>query len=96
MVTPISGGNAFDFGATAQATVAQPQTTAAPAASVKQPTKIEPTTDTVKLSPSAHVRLLRTQGQTVAQIAISTALSTQAVNSYLGMTPAAAPTVSAK
>jgi len=94
MVAPISGGTAFDFGAAAQTTAAQPQATTAPAVTAKQPTKIEPAGDTVRLSDSAQVRLLRTQGQTVAQIAISTALTAQAVDSYLGITQAA-PTVAA-
>lgn len=93
MVTPISGGTAFDFGAAAQATAAQPQTTPTPATPAKQPTRTEPIADTVKLSPSAHVHLLKTQGQTVAQIAISTALSAQTVDSYLGITQPSLPTV---
>jgi predicted nucleic acid-binding Zn ribbon protein len=92
MATPISGGTAFDFGAAAQATAAQPQTTTT---SVKQPTKIEPTGDTVRISPGAQVRLLRTQGQTVTEIAINTALSAEVVNNYLGIAPPLAPTVTA-
>ena len=95
MVAPISGGTAFDFGAAAQTTVAQTEATTAPAATAKQPTKIEPASDTVRLSDRAQVHLLRTQGQTVAQIAISTALTAQAVNSYLGISPAAPPPVAA-
>jgi len=94
MVTPISGGTAFDFGAAAQATAAQPQTTPTPEAP-KQPTRVEPIVDTVKLSPSAQVRLLKTQGQTVPEIAINTALSTQTVNGYLGITQLPPPTVAA-
>jgi hypothetical protein len=92
MVTPISGATAFDFGAAAQAPVAQPRTTARPAASVKQPTT---TRDSVRLSDGAQVRLLKTQGQTIAEIAINTALSTETVNSYLGITQASLPTVAA-
>jgi hypothetical protein len=88
MVAPISGGTAFDFGAAAQATAAPVQTATAPAATVKQPIKNEPAADEVRLSDSAQVHLLRTQGQTVAEIAISTALSTQTVNGYLGITQA--------
>jgi hypothetical protein len=95
MANPISGATAFDFGAAAQATAPQPQAATAPVASVKQPPKIAPTEDTVKLSPAAQVRLLRTLGQTVTEIAISTALSAEAVNSYLGITPAPPPTVAA-
>jgi hypothetical protein len=95
MVAPISGGTAFDFGAAAQATAAQPQATPTPAAPAKQPFKIQPTADTVKLSPSAQVRLLKTQGQTVLEIAINTALSTQTVNGYLGITQLP-PTVAAR
>jgi hypothetical protein len=87
MVAPISGGTAFDFGAAAQATAAPAQTATAPAATVKQPSKNEPAAE-VRLSDSAQVHLLRTQGQTVAEIAISTDLSTQTVNSYLGITQA--------
>jgi len=94
MVTPISGGTAFDFGAAAQATAAPPQTQA-PAISVKQPANIKPTEDTVKLSAGAQVRLLRTQGQAVSEIAVNTALSTETVNSYLGITQAPPPTVTA-
>jgi hypothetical protein len=94
MVTAISGGTAFDFGAAAQAATPQHETTATPVASVKQAAKIEPS-DTVRLSPGAHVRLLKTQGQTVAEIAVSTALSAQTVNSYLGITPAPLPAVAA-
>jgi len=90
MATPITGGTAFDFGEAAQVTAPQP------AASVQQPTQTEPTGDTVRLSDGAQVRLLKTQGQTVAQIAISTALSTETVNSYLGITQAPLPTVAAK
>jgi hypothetical protein len=89
MATPITGGTAFDFGAAAQAAPAQQQTTTTPAASVHQPTG---TGDTVKISDGAQVRLLKTLGQTVAEIAVNTALSTQTVNSYLGITQAP-PTV---
>jgi hypothetical protein len=89
MVTPISGGNAFDFGGAAQAAPVQPQTTTAPTG---QPAKIEASGgDTVKLSQGAQVRLMRSQGETVAEIVINTALSTQAVNSYLGRTQAPPP-----
>jgi len=88
MATPISGGTAFDFGAAAQVTA--PQSTAP----VERPTKIAPTQDTVKLSDGAQVRLLKTQGQTVSEIAVNTALTTEVVNSYLGITPAP-PAVSA-
>jgi hypothetical protein len=90
MVAPISGGTAFDFGAAAQTTAAQTEATTAPA-TAKQPTKIEPAGDTVRLSDRAQVHLLRTQGQTVAQIATSTALTAQAVDSYLGITQAPPP-----
>jgi DNA-binding CsgD family transcriptional regulator len=38
---------------------------------------------------------LKTQGQTIAEIAINTALSTETVNSYLGITQASLPTVAA-
>jgi len=93
MATPISGGTAFDFGAAAQAVAAQPQTTTA---SARQPTKIETTGgDTVRLSDGAQVRLMSSQGETVAEIVINTALSTQAVNSYLGITQASAPPAAA-
>jgi len=88
MATPITGGTAFDFGAAAQATTAQSQTTTTPAA--QQPTRVEPAAYTVKLSDDAQVRLLSAQGQTVPQIAIMTDLSTQAVNGYLGITQATA------
>jgi hypothetical protein len=91
MATPISGGTAFDFGAAAQAPVVQPHTAAAPTASARQPTKTEPPADTVKLSAGAQVRLLNSQGETIPQIVTNTALSTQAVNSYLGITQASAP-----
>jgi hypothetical protein len=91
MATPISGGTAFDFGAAAQAVAAQPQTTTT-VAPVKQPAKVE---DTIKLSDHAQVRLLKTQGQTVAEISQLTNLSTQAVNSYLGIIPAPPATVTA-
>ena len=87
MVAPISGGTAFDFGAAAQTTAPPVQTATAPAATVKQPIKNEPAAE-FRLSDSAQVHLLRTQGQTVAEIAISTDLSTQTVNSYLGITQA--------
>ena len=89
MVVPISGGTAFDFGAAAQATASPLQTATAPAATLKQPTKNEPAVDEVRLSDSAQVHLLRTQGQTVAEIAVNTALSTQTVNGYLEITQAA-------
>jgi hypothetical protein len=95
MVTPISGGTAFDFGAAAQAAAAQPQTTPTPAEPAKQPIRIDPIADTVKLSPSAQVRLLKTQGQTVPEIAINTALSAQTVDSYLGIPQASLPAVAA-
>jgi hypothetical protein len=95
MVAPISGGTAFDFGAAAQTTAAQTEATTAPAATAKQPTKIEPASDTVRLSDSAQVHLLRTQGQTVPQIATSTALTAQAVDSYLGIAQAPVPSVAA-
>jgi hypothetical protein len=74
MVNPIPVGTAFDFGAAAQAPASQRETATTPVASVKQPAGVEPIADTLKLSPGAHVRLLRTQGQTVAEIAINTCL----------------------
>jgi hypothetical protein len=89
MATPITGGTAFDFGAAAQVTALQPT------APVQQPTRIPRTADTVKLSDGAQVRLLKTQGQTVSQIAVNTALTTETVNSYLGIAQASAPTVAA-
>jgi len=89
MATPISGGTAFDFGAAAQAVAPQPQA-AATVAPVKQPAKIE---DTVKLSDDAQVRLLNSQGHSVSQISVITDLSTQAVNSYLGVTQVPPPMV---
>ncbi len=89
MATPISGGTAFDFGAAAQAVAPQPQTTAT-VAPVKQSAKIE---DTVKLSDQAQVRLLKTQGHSVSQISVITDLSTQTVNSYLGVTQVPPPMV---
>jgi hypothetical protein len=95
MVTPISGGTAFDFGAAAQAAAPQAETTTTSVASAKQPAGVEPVADTVKLSAGAQVRLLKTQGQTVAEIAISTALSAQTVNSYLGIAQAPPPPVAA-
>jgi hypothetical protein len=88
MASPISGGTAFDFGAAAQANAAQTPRTTKSVASVKQPAGVEPVADTVKLSPGTQVRLLRTQGQSVAEIAINTSLSAEAVNSYLGITQA--------
>ena len=90
MATPVSGGTAFDFGAAAQASAAQPQTTTA---SVKTPTRIELIKDTVKLSDDAQVRLLNTEGHSVSQISVLTNLSTQAVEGYLGRS--LAPTVNA-
>jgi hypothetical protein len=95
MANPISGGTAFDFGAAAQATPTQRETATAPVASVKRPAGVEPVTDTVKLSAAAQVRLLKTQGQTLAEIAFNTALSAEAVNSYLGIAPAPLPPVAA-
>jgi hypothetical protein len=89
MATPITGGTAFDFGAAAQVTAPQPT------ASVHQPTRIQPTADTVKISDGAQVRLLKTQGQTVAQIAVNTVLTTETVNSYLGIKQAPVRTVAA-
>jgi|SRR5579863_7557348 hypothetical protein len=91
MVNPIPGGTAFDFGAAAQATAAQPLPTTTSAAPVKQPAAVEPVADTVKLSPGAQVRLLRTQGQTVSEIVLKTALSAETVNSYLGIAQAPPP-----
>jgi hypothetical protein len=81
MATSITGGTAFDFGAAAQVTPQQPTTP------VQRPTNVQPAADTVKLSEGAQVRLLKTQGQTISEIAINTALSSDAVNSYLGITP---------
>jgi cation transport ATPase len=88
MVNPIPGGTAFDFGAAAQAVGEQSPTTTTSVALVKQPAGVEPVADTVKLSAGAQVRLLKTQGQTVPQIAVDTALSAQTVDSYLGITQA--------
>jgi hypothetical protein len=88
MINPIPGGTAFDFGAAAQIPATQTQTTTS-VASVKQPAGVEPVADTVKLSPVAQVRLLKTQGQTIAEIALNTALSPQQVTSYLGISPEA-------
>jgi len=95
MASAISGGTAFDFGAAAQASAAQPQTTTTPAPSGKRPAKIEPTPDTVRLSDNAQVRLLSRQGHSVSQISVLTNLSTKAVDGYLGITAAHPPTVAA-
>jgi hypothetical protein len=95
MTNPISGGTAFDFGAAAQTAPAQPETVTAPLASARRPAGVEPVTDTVKISAGARVRLLKTQGQTLAEIAFNTALSAEAVNSYLGIAPAPLPPVAA-
>lgn len=97
MATPISGGTAFDFGAAAQVTAAQSQTTTT-TPPVKNTPKIKLEPDTVKLSDHAEVRLLKTQGQSVSEISILTNLSTQAVDSYLGINsaPPAAVTASKK
>jgi hypothetical protein len=92
MATPILGGTAFDFGAAAQAPAVQPQTTST-TASVRPLTNVEPSGDSVQLSEGAHVRLLSSQGDPVSEIVINTALSTQAVNSYLGVTQAQTPPV---
>jgi hypothetical protein len=81
MATPILGGTAFDFGAAAQAPAARP------------PTNVEPSGGSVQLSEGAQVRLLSSQGDPVSEIVINTALSTQAVNSYLGVTQAQTPPV---
>ena len=86
MATPISGATGFDFGAAAQAVAAPPHTDSSAATSVKQPTTTEPTGYTVKLSDDAQVRLLNEQGHSVSQISVITDLSTQAVDSYLGIT----------
>ncbi|MGA8493431.1 MAG: hypothetical protein WB711_23625 [Terriglobales bacterium] len=93
MATPISGGTAFDFGAAAQAGAVQPPTTTTPIASAKPSANIAPPVDSIKLSEGAQVRLMNSEGETVSQIVIDTALSTQAVNSYLGIT--ASPTLAA-
>jgi len=93
MATPILGGTAFDFGAAAQAPAVQPPTTTTSVATVKQPAGVEPVADTVKVSDRAEVRLLETQGQTVPQISVITNLSTQAVDSYLGIAQAPLPPV---
>jgi len=91
MATSITGGSAFDFGAAAQVTSQQPS------APVQRPSTVQPTADTVKLSEGAQVRLLKTQGQTVSEIVINTALTTDAVNSYLGIAPApTAPAAASK
>jgi hypothetical protein len=90
MAAPITGGTAFDFGAAAQVTVPQLS------ASVQRPAKIEPTQDTVKLSARAQVRLLKTQGQTVSEIAINTALTAATVNGYLGIAQAQPAVVASK
>jgi hypothetical protein len=92
MATPISGGTAFDFGAAAQTSAVQRARTTA-TASVRQPAKIQPARDTVKLSDDAQVRLLNTEGHSVSQISVITNLSTRAVDSYLGITPAPATSV---
>jgi hypothetical protein len=94
MATSIFQVNAVLGGAGASA--AQPQTTTTPAtATVQQPTQTDRATDSVQISEGAQVRLLKNQGQTVEQIAVSTALSTQTVDSYLGITQPAAPAVTA-
>jgi len=95
MATPISGGTAFDFGAAAQFTAAQPQTIATVTEPIKQLSKIQPTGDTVRLSDDAQVRLLNTQGHSVSQISVLTNLSAQAVESYLGITHLPSPKVAA-
>jgi hypothetical protein len=87
MATPITGGTAFNFGEAAQTTATQPPVP------VPQPIRTAPPQDTVRLSDGAHVRALRTQGLTVAEIALNLALSAQVVNSYLGVTSAPLPAV---
>jgi hypothetical protein len=95
MATSIFEVNAV-LGGAGQAPAAQPQTTTTAATpTVQQPTKTDRTPDTVQISEGAQVRLLKNQGQTVEQIAVTTALSTQTVDSYLGITQPAAPAVAA-
>jgi len=91
MATPISGATAFAFGEAAQTDT--PQTQTPQVTSGKQPAQTEFARDSINLSDGTQVQLLRRQGQTVAEIAINTALSTQAVNSYLGISEAAPPPV---
>lgn len=89
MVTQIYRGNPSDFGSTAQV--------AAVPLTVKQLTTLKPQEDTVKLSTDAQIRVLKSQGQTVEEIALRMALTTKAVDSYLAITPAqAAPLASVK
>jgi hypothetical protein len=97
MATPIAGGTNFDFGAAPQAAAAQPQTTNnAPTAPAKQASKIDTTAYTVKLSEDAQVQLLNAQGHSVSQISAITDLSTQEVDSYLGITQTAPATSSSE
>lgn len=68
-----------------------PVATAAP---VRPTVPVAAPKDTVKLSADAQVHLLRNQGQTPNQIAVTLDLSPQLVASYLGTTPLQLPALS--
>lgn len=65
----------------------QPTTKQADAPAPK-PAIVQPKGETVELSKTAQARLLKHQGETVAQIALSLGLDAKTVNSYLGSTTA--------
>jgi hypothetical protein len=70
----------------AQTTTAEPQ--------AKAPSTSQQEADTVEISDSAQAIALNQQGQSVSQIAVSLGITTQEVDSYLGITPTPVPTTS--
>lgn len=70
----------------AQTTAAEPQ--------AKAPSTSQQEADTVVISDSAQAIALSQQGQSVSQIAVSMGITTQEVDSYLGITPTPGSTTS--
>jgi predicted transcriptional regulator len=70
----------------AQTTTAEPQ--------AKVSSSSQQAVDTVEISDSAQAIALNQQGQSVSQIAVSLGITTQEVDSYLGITPASGSTTS--
>ena len=82
MVNAISSSAVSYIGAASQTAAVQ---AIQPVAATKTAKSAAPQTDTVQLSPAAQAHAMQQQGMTVKTIAANMGITTQAVNTYLGI-----------
>ncbi|MEO8726191.1 MAG: hypothetical protein ABI383_08710 [Acidobacteriaceae bacterium] len=84
MSTSIFGNNSAAISPTVQASAEQPKVAPAAVAPQAKPAAH----DSIQISASAHVHLLKASGYSVQQIAANLGMSSQVVSTYLGITGA--------